>query len=274
VVRTDRPWFFPLRAARDAALQEDLVQRAVHEIVHHMPEAAPDDRQREAVEVGDDLDDPDVDADLDFEQQLYSEDDDFGVGDDTAGTTATRAPGVDPEVTDQPPDGTTAIRAPGTTAQQRRRQRDDEAFWPARRGSSRPPHVHPEVWQTLSIRVRRELAAEHPRERARGGPQDAGTQTGAAAILEYCTAPDSTLGQIVSEAGDTICRYTAVCDLRRDDTLQLAIADVLRFLGAHVMASIPCTAGSSWQKLNLHKGGKAQRDRVRGLRSDVAIFYK
>ncbi len=90
-------------------------------------------------------------------------------------------------------------------------------------------------------------------------------------MIEVCTAPDSTLGQIVSEAGDTICRYTAVGDFRRAETLQASLDDVRRFPGAHVMASIPCTAGSSWQKLNLAKGGAKQRLRVQGLRRDMAL---
>eukprot|EP00972_Heterocapsa_arctica_P077310 11403923-Heterocapsa_arctica.AAC.1 len=38
------------------------------------------------------------------------------------------------------------------------------------------------------------------------------------------------------------------------------------------MASIPCTAGSSWQKLNLSKGGQKQRLRVEGLRRDMALL--
>eukprot|EP00972_Heterocapsa_arctica_P109337 16099575-Heterocapsa_arctica.AAC.1 len=56
-------------------------------------------------------------------------------------------------------------------------------------------------------------------------PQDACTQTGAAAVLEVCTEPNSTLGQIVSEAGDTICRYTEVGDFRLRSTLYEAVAD-------------------------------------------------
>eukprot|EP00972_Heterocapsa_arctica_P088845 13102841-Heterocapsa_arctica.AAC.1 len=35
--------------------------------------------------------------------------------------------------------------------QRRRRAQDDIGHWPSRAGSSRPPYVHPEVWQTLSI---------------------------------------------------------------------------------------------------------------------------
>eukprot|EP00972_Heterocapsa_arctica_P030820 4534687-Heterocapsa_arctica.AAC.1 len=38
------------------------------------------------------------------------------------------------------------------------------------------------------------------------------------------------------------------------------------------MASIPCTAGSSWQKLNLKKGGGKQRLRVQGLRRDMSLL--
>eukprot|EP00972_Heterocapsa_arctica_P086897 12809949-Heterocapsa_arctica.AAC.1 len=103
-------------------------------------------------------------------------------------------------------------------AQRIRRSRDDAGSWPPRAGSSRPPHVHPEVWQSLSISVRRELAAEHLRELARRGAQTVSTQTGAMALLEICTEPDSTLGQIVAEASDTVCRYTAALDFRRRET--------------------------------------------------------
>ena len=131
MVSGDRPHFFPVRDARDAALQEDLVHRHVHEIVHHLHPAAPDGVQREAVAEGDDLNDPDVDRDLDYEQQLFSEDDDGGFPADVP-------PGIQ-----QPQSEPIGLQ---TTAQQRRRRRDDEAYWPARRGSSRPPHVHPEVW--------------------------------------------------------------------------------------------------------------------------------
>ena len=128
------------------------------------------------------------------------------------------------------------------------------------------------MWQTLSADVRRELGEEYRLAQLRGIPHDASTQTAAAAIIEVCTAPDSTLGQVVSSAGDTICRYTATGDFRLAATLQSSLDDVLRHPGAHVMASIPCTAGSSWQKLNLRKGGEKQRLRVAELRRDMAAL--
>eukprot|EP00972_Heterocapsa_arctica_P035361 5201791-Heterocapsa_arctica.AAC.1 len=69
------------------------------------------------------------------------------------------------------------------------------------------------------------------------------------------------LGQVVSEAGDTVVRYTATGDFRLRSTLDSAMADCCRYGGAHVMASIPCTAGSSWQRINLAKGGQKQAER-------------
>eukprot|EP00972_Heterocapsa_arctica_P040407 5952002-Heterocapsa_arctica.AAC.1 len=35
------------------------------------------------------------------------------------------------------------------------------------------------------------------------------------------------------------------------------------------MASIPCTAGSSWQRINLRRGGAKQRRRVASLKLDM-----
>eukprot|EP00972_Heterocapsa_arctica_P060800 8969345-Heterocapsa_arctica.AAC.1 len=78
---------------------------------------------------------------MDFEQQLFSEDDDGGFPKEPAAL----------------PDAV----GPRSAAQQCRRVQGDAGHWPARRGSSRPPYVHPEMWQTLSADVRRELAAEH-----------------------------------------------------------------------------------------------------------------
>ena len=87
-----------------------------------------------------------------------------------------------------------------------------------------------------------------------------------------CTEPDSTLGQIVAESGGSICRYTAVGDFRQTATWEAALLDVRRFPGAHIMASIPCTAGSLWQKLNLKRGGERQRLRVSGLRCYMVLL--
>ncbi len=87
-----------------------------------------------------------------------------------------------------------------------------------------------------------------------------------------CTDAGSTLGQIVSEANESICRCTAQMDCRLRETLDKAIADIKKGPGAHVMASIPCTAGSSWQKLNLRRGGVRQRQRIDNLKSDMRIL--
>ena len=38
------------------------------------------------------------------------------------------------------------------------------------------------------------------------------------------------------------------------------------------MASIPCTAGSSWQRINLKRGGAKQKKRVEDLRNDMHVL--
>eukprot|EP00972_Heterocapsa_arctica_P014640 2156454-Heterocapsa_arctica.AAC.1 len=50
---------------------------------------------------------------------------------------------------------------PASSYHQLRRQGEDAAgHWPARAGASRPPHISPDLWRTLSAALRRELAAE------------------------------------------------------------------------------------------------------------------
>ena len=122
---------------------------------------------------------------------------------------------------------------------------------------------------TLSASLRRELAADWVKSnRAR----TTSTQTGAMAVLEICTEADSTLGQVISEAADTVCRYTASLDFRTRETLDAALRDVARYPGAHVMASIPCTAGSSWQRINIRRGGAKQRRRIAKLKEDMHLL--
>jgi hypothetical protein len=53
------------------------------------------------------------------------------------------------------------------------------------------------------------------------------------------------------------------------ETLQSALADVARYPGAHVLASIPCTAGSSWQRINARRGGARHRLRIESLKKDM-----
>ncbi|WP_288992781.1 hypothetical protein, partial [uncultured Marinobacter sp.] len=254
VLDTSRPWTFPIKNAYEGALKADLFQRQAHQIVQHLPAQDPNTDQG----------DTGAAEDLDFEQQLWSENDDPPPLDDLD-PAAPPAPGLDTEV-DESLLGL-------TPAQRARRIQDDAGLWPPRFGSTRPPNIHPEMWQKYSAAVRRELAADFRKtEAARTAPRTTGTQTGAIAVLEVCTSPDSTLGQIVSEKSDTICRYTASMDFRKVETLHQALADVARHPGAHVMASIPCTAGSSWQRINVRRGGLKQRLRIEELRKDMHIL--
>ncbi len=245
---TSRPWFFPVKTAKTIADRQLLVQRQIHEQVHHLPAPGPDLVQGE-------VDDVDADtAALDAEQQFWSEDDDPPDLDIDPGTA---------EVVDESLLGLHA-------AQRARRLQDDAGIWPPRRGSTRPPNIDPDSWQALSHALRLEVARDYRKKvDADTAPKTQGTQTGAVAVIEICTSPDSTLGQVVTEANDSICRYTASMDFRLRETLDMALADVKRFPGAHIMASIPCTAGSAWQRINLRRGGAKQRARIKALKSDM-----
>ncbi len=174
VIDSSRPWEFPLKLAKADADHELLVQRQVHEVVQHLPAPGPDVDQVE-------LDDEDLAA-LDYEQQLWSEADDPVHGDEdppsdeVLGVVDESLLGLDP-------------------VQTARRLRDDAGIWPPRTGSSRPPNIHPDIWQSLSHAVRRELAADYRAKTAADtAPKDHATQTGAMALLEVCTDPASTFG--------------------------------------------------------------------------------
>jgi hypothetical protein len=249
-----RPWDFPIKTAQRGAQMELLHQRQVHEVVHHLPSSTPNLIEGEA---DDDIDE--AAADLDYEQQLFS---DAGDGDpiDDGDPTA-----LSTDMIGYPDDPLLGMD-PGQRA---RRNQDDAGIWPPRSGSTRPPYIDPSSWQSFSHAVRLELGREYREKTKKGLPRSTATQTGATAVIEVCTDPDSTLGQIVAEARDTICRYTATMDFRLQETADKAIADVRRFPGAHVMASIPCTAGSAWQRLNLRRGGLRQRRRIEGLKMDM-----
>eukprot|EP00972_Heterocapsa_arctica_P007127 1040452-Heterocapsa_arctica.AAC.1 len=68
-----------------------------------------------------------------------------------------------------------------TPAQRARRAQDDLGHWQTRANSSKPPNVHPEVWQTLSAQLRRALANDYRKSQ---WAQTIGTQTGAVAVIE------------------------------------------------------------------------------------------
>ncbi len=148
LVIDEHPWTFPIKSAERAALREALVQRHVHELVHHLPAAAPDEEQGEP--------DDDMEA-LDHEQQFWSEADDP----------------IDFEDAPVPDVGVVDESLLGLDANQRaRRLQDDAGNWPARRGSSRPPYIDPDSWQSFSHAIRLELAREYrDKTRADTAPQ-------------------------------------------------------------------------------------------------------
>ena len=95
---------------------------------------------------------------------------------------------------------------------------------------------------------------------------------GRAPLIEGWCSEDSPLGK----SGDSlrparnVVRFTLKEDLSREQTVRDALAEVGKHKGTHLHGSLPCTPWSSWQRLNLKKGGpsvqaKVARERVQSL---------
>ena len=81
-------------------------------------------------------------------------------------------------------------------------------------------------------------------------------------LVEYCCGPDSLLGRpSKAQSGCAVVRLTVDNDLTTESGLKCAM-DAVESAPAgqyvHLWASMPCTAGSPWQAMNLHRHPGAQ----------------
>ena len=76
-------------------------------------------------------------------------------------------------------------------------------------------------------------------------------------LVEYCCGPDSLLGRTSKDqSGCAVVRLTVDNDLTTEEGLQHAMEAVKSAPEGqyvHLWASMPCTAGSPWQAMNLHR---------------------
>ena len=81
-------------------------------------------------------------------------------------------------------------------------------------------------------------------------------------LLEVCTSPDSTLGQVVAEEFDkvNVVRKTEEVDWADADTVQQTMDLIDRNPGISAHGSLPCTAWSTWQNMAIHRFGKGYLD--------------
>ena len=96
---------------------------------------------------------------------------------------------------------------------------------------------------------------------------------GRAPLIEGWCSEDSPRGT----AGDTlkparnVVRFTLKEDLSREQTVRDALAEVDKHQGTHLHGSLPCTPWSSWQRLNLKKGGPSVQAKFARERAESCV---
>jgi len=81
----------------------------------------------------------------------------------------------------------------------------------------------------------------------------------AAPLVETWCDKESPLGTVGDVMGRKVYRFTAEDDLSSPATIQRALQTTRGNPGSHLHGSLPCTPWTSWQRLNLHRGGPASR---------------
>ena len=86
-------------------------------------------------------------------------------------------------------------------------------------------------------------------------------------LVEGWCSSESPLGVVGEIRGRTVHRFTADDDLGKESTIQSALRLARRCPGSHLHGSLPCTPWTSWQRLNLRKGGPATKARIERQRA-------
>jgi len=164
--------------------------------------------------------------------------------------------------------------------------------WQPRRGAGRPDYIEPYMWRRIQYKDRTRIAEEHRRaQAAEHADADVGAESkdgsalfaralsasgGAQAtfMIEVCTDKNSMLGIVGEEQSRKVHRITEIDDFRRPSTLNRALAEVDKFLGADLWISLPCTPWSQWQRLNMRKCSPATRARILRERADGIKMIK
>jgi hypothetical protein len=144
--------------------------------------------------------------------------------------------------------------------------------------TTRPPDILPEAWTLLSQKERKRLAQEEKerieaRAIAELGESQASSSSASSSgrpaaatvstavkgfchtVIELCTRPDSMLGSVrYSSRGANIFRVTEENDFSTPEGFEEVAAFARANKGCHLWASLPCTAGSPWWKINRARG--------------------
>ena len=87
-----------------------------------------------------------------------------------------------------------------------------------------------------------------------------------APLVEAWCDKESPLGAVGDVMRRKVFRFTAEDDLSSPATIQRALQTTRSNPGSHLHGSLPCTPWTSWQRLNLHRGGPATKARDARIR--------
>merc|ERR1711966_346954 len=74
--------------------------------------------------------------------------------------------------------------------------------------------------------------------------------------------------------GRKVYRFAAEDDISNPATIQRALQTTRGNPGSHLHGSLPCTPWTSWQRLNLHRGSQATKDRIARIRVQSLEWVK
>ena len=96
----------------------------------------------------------------------------------------------------------------------------------------------------------------------------------AAPLVETWCDKESPLGTVGDVMGRKVYRFAAEDDLSNPATIQRALQTTRGNPGSHLHGSLPCTPWTSWQRLNLHRGSQATKDRIARIRLQSLEWVK
>ena len=96
----------------------------------------------------------------------------------------------------------------------------------------------------------------------------------AAPLVETWCDKESPLGTVGDVMGRKVYRFTAEDDLSSPATIQRALQTTRGNPGSHLHGSLPCTPWTSWQRLNLHRGGPETKARIARIREQSLEWVK
>ena len=99
---------------------------------------------------------------------------------------------------------------------------------------------------------------------------------GRAPLIEAWCSEDSPLGKTGGDLkrARNVVHFTMKEDLGREQTILDALEEAGKHMGTHLHGSLPCTPWSSWQRLNLKKGGPGAQAKVARERAQSLKFIK